>query len=147
MKKLKNLTLTLIAAISFASCSDDIHNIGNTGPVDQDQSEAANVVIQERNPNLPTIKKWTDNELKTKGNISGEAGNSDAFLGCGYNLKNGNYIIGDFSNVAHAIVDIKAIKAYDPTYVKGIRLKPLKQRVFPMVLSIDTSIIQKLPKR
>lgn len=130
MKKLKNPILILIVAISFASCSDDIHNIGNTGPVDQDQSEAANVVIQERNPNLPTIKKMADNELKTKGNISGEAGNSDALLGCGYNLKNGNYIIGDFSNVGHAIVDIKAVKAYDPTYVKGIRLKTTETKSF-----------------
>lgn len=130
MKNFKYFTFPLIISMSFLSCSEDIDNISNSSPIDQSQNKEPNVVIQRRNPNLPTIKKLADNEPKTRGDISGEIGNSDALLGHGYNLKNGNYIIGDFKNVSHAIVDINAIKVYDPTYINGMRLNTTETTSF-----------------
>lgn len=122
-------TILIAATISFASCSDDLDKSGNAPDQSQDNKEG-NIVIQERNPNLPKIKKLVFNEQQTRGDISGETGNSDAFLGSGYNLKNGNYILGDFSNVSHPIVNLTAVKEYDPTYTRGIRLNTTETTSF-----------------
>jgi len=130
MKQHITFAIILIAAtISFASCSDDLDKSGNALDQSQDSKEG-NIIIQERNPNLPKIKKLVFNEQQTRGDISGETGNSDAFLGSGYNLKNGNYILGDFSNVSHPIINLAAVKEYDPTYTRGIRLNTTETTSF-----------------
>ncbi|WP_281514781.1 hypothetical protein [Phocaeicola sartorii] len=119
----------LMAFISLASCSDDIDSTNNTS-VNPSQNKEGNIIIQKRNPNLPEIKKLELDKSKNRSNISGETGNSDAFLGSSYKFKNGNYILGDFSNVGYPIVDLSAVKAYDPTYIRGIRLNTTETTSF-----------------
>ena len=79
---------------------------------------------------MPKIKPLDLNKIQTRGVRSGETGNSDAFLGRAYNLKNGNYIFGDFSNVSHPVLDLNAIKAYDPNYVSNLNLNVTETRSF-----------------
>lgn len=123
------ISLTILMTAILVSCSDELDKSSNV-PGNQSSEKEGNVIIQPRNPNLPKIKPFDINKLQTKGDISGETGNSDAFLGRAYNLKNGNYILGDFSNVSHPVIDLNAVKAYDPNYVDGIKLNITETKSF-----------------
>lgn len=105
----------------LVGCSDEIDTNSNIS-TDFPQDKRGNVIIQKRNPNLPKIKPSVSNGIQSRGDISGETGNSDAFLGSSYKLKNGSYILGNFSDVGYPVVDLAAVKAYDPTYAQGKRL-------------------------
>lgn len=120
------ITLLLIAML--ASCSDELDKSANAS-YNQSLEKVGNIIIQPRNPNLPDIEPFAPLK-QTKAVLSGEIGNSDAFLGRAYNLKNGNYILGDFSNVSHQIIDLNAVKAYDPNYVDGRKLNTTEKRSF-----------------
>lgn len=100
----------------FIACSDNLdlptQQMSATGT---DVSDG-DVVIQERNPNLPNVvtKAPTFEEGLTK---SAAAAPSDKFLGYGYKLYGGNYIPSDYDNFTHSILNIEAIKVYDDSYV------------------------------
>jgi hypothetical protein len=125
MRQKNVFTTILITVILLASCSKglDVND-------DNLQNDASDVILQKRNPNLPRAKALVLNDFQTRSDISGAIGNSDVFLGYGYNLKNGNYILGAQSNVTHAIIDLNAIKAYDSTFVTGIRLNTTETSSF-----------------
>lgn len=129
MKQHIILSAIIIAAISLGSCSDDI-DMNKNNSVNPFQAKEGNIIIQKRNPNLPKTKEIELNNFKSRSEISGETGNSDAFLGSSYKLKNGSYILGDFSNVGSSVVDLNAVKAYDPTYTRGIRLNTTETTSF-----------------
>ncbi len=120
------LTFTIL----LASCSGDFDKSNSISTSQSIDSKEGNIILQKRNPNLPKIKTLKFNESQTRGDISGEIGNSDAFLGCSYKLKNGNYILGDFSNVGSPIINLNAIKEYDPTYAGGLRLNTTETSSF-----------------
>ncbi len=120
----------LVATILFTSCSDDLDKFNNTFTSQSIDSKEGNVILQKRNPNLAKIKKYKSDDLQTKGDISGETGNSDAFLGSGYKFKSGNYILGDFSNVGKPVINLAAVKEYDPTYAGGLRLNTTETSSF-----------------
>lgn len=122
MKKHGIFAAILITAMSFASCSDDLDSSTGNTQSGQFQDTVGNVVIQQRDPNLPNVKSINNNKIQTREDISGEFGNSDALLGCGYNYKNGSLILGDFSNVRQPIIDLMAIKEYDRFLTSGRRL-------------------------
>lgn len=119
----------LMCILSLASCSDDMETIDKTS-VNPSLEKEGNIVIQKRNPGLPSIKQQDFNTIQSRSDIFGESGNTDAFLGSGYKLKEGSYILGDFSNVGHSIVDLNAVKAYDETYTRGIRLNSTETTSF-----------------
>lgn len=127
MKRYIHIAAILILIISSVSCSD-LDKVSEVIP-QKNQEMESNIIVQKRNLNLPkTIFKQNITDIpKTK---SGVIGNSDAFLGCSYKLINGNYIIGDFDNVSHPIVDINAIRAYDNTYISGRRLAKVETTSF-----------------
>lgn len=118
---MKNYFIPILFAAILASCSDELEKNGSISN-NYSLEKEGNIIIQPRNPSLPTIKPFDFRDTQTRGDISGITGNSDAFLGRAYNLKNGNYIFGDFSNVSHPVIDLNAVKSYDPDYVNGIRL-------------------------
>lgn len=123
------ILLTILMTAIFVSCSDELDKSNNV-PESQSLEKEGNIIIQPRNPSLPKIKPLDLNKIQTRGVRSGETGNSDAFLGRAYNLKNGNYIFGDFSNVSHPVLDLNAIKAYDPNYVSNLNLNVTETRSF-----------------
>lgn len=120
MKKYIIPILILITAF-LASCSDELEK-GSSVFGGQDMEKEGNVIIQQRNPNLPKIKPLKSDIAKSRSGLSGETGNSDAFLGRAYKIKESNYILGDFSNVSNPVVNIAAVKEYDQTYINGIKL-------------------------
>lgn len=130
MKKYTIFTTILITIILFASCFSEFDKSENISANQTQDDKEGNIVIQKRNPNLPKIKSLKFKKQQTRNNISGESGNSDAFLGSGYKLKNGNYILGDFSNVGHPVVNLAAIKDYDPTYTRGIKINSTETTIF-----------------
>ena len=79
-----------MSIISFASCTNDIENL-DIIPTNNGQNTEGNIILQERNPNLPLplIKKIILNKPQTRNSVSGE---DRTFLGDSYKIKNGDYI-------------------------------------------------------
>lgn len=119
--------MALTISILFAACSNDINDVSHFS-ANGDLGTESNIILQERNPNLP--KAVTKKPVKTRSSISGEIGNSDTFLGHAYNLVGGSFVLGDFTNVNNQVVDLDAIKAYDQTYVMGKQLLNNETTVF-----------------
>lgn len=128
MKKYIIPVVVLIAAL-LSSCSDELEK-GGSASTDQEPDKEEKVIIQPRNPNLPKIKPLKTDESQNRSILSSEIGNSDVFLGCAYKVKESNYILGDFSNVRNPVVNITAVKEYDPTYISGIRLNTTETTSF-----------------
>lgn len=127
MKQYINLIMALTISILFAACSNDINDVSHFS-ANGDLGTESNIILQERNPNLP--KAVTKKSVKTRSDVSGEIGNSDTFLGHAYNLSGGNFVLGYFANVNNQVVDLDAIKAYDQTYVMGKQLLDNETTVF-----------------
>ena len=75
-----------MSIISFASCTNDIENL-DIIPTNNGQNTEGNIILQERNPNLPLplIKKFILNKPQTRNSVSGE---DRTFLGYSYKIKN-----------------------------------------------------------
>ena len=72
--KQSNISATIIMSIiSFASCTNDIENL-DIIPTNNGQNTEGNIILQERNPNLPLplIKKFILNKPQTRNSVSGE---------------------------------------------------------------------------
>lgn len=123
------IPIAILITTLLASCSDEFDKSGNVSP-EQNSDKEGKVILQPRNPNLPKIKPLQQNNAESRSGVSGEIGNSDAFLGRAYKIKNSNYILGEFSNVSNPVVNIAAVKEYDPTYINGIKLNTTETTSF-----------------
>ena len=127
MDKERYFTTGVVFILLTSSCIRDY-----TAPSSTTVSENINSVVyfQKRNPSLPLavdLKTYTQT-TRTIGND--EIINSDSKLGFTYHLKNGNYILGDAANLGDPIIDLQALKQYDPKYVKGIKLNVTETKSF-----------------
>ena len=105
-----------MSIISFASCTNDIENL-DIIPTNNGQNTEGNIILQERNPNLPLplIKKFILNKPQTRNSVSGE---DRTFLGYSYKIKNGDYIQGSINSLGFPIIDIDSIRKYRPSYLQ-----------------------------
>lgn len=115
------ISVAILIIAMLASCSDELDN-GENAFDGQNLNKESKVIIQARDPKLPKIKPLKMDKIQSRSSISGETGNSDAFLGRAYKIKEGNFILGDFSNVSNPVVNIAAVKQYDPSYINGVKL-------------------------
>ena len=107
-----------MSIISFASCTNDIENL-DIIPTNNGQNTEGNIILQERNPNLPLplIKKFILNKPQTRNSVSGE---DRTFLGYSYKIKNGDYIQGSINSLGFPIIDIDSIRKYRPIYKRNL---------------------------
>lgn len=126
--KIHKLLLIFCATISFGSCTDDINGLDtkNNNLIEQTDKD---IVIFERNPQLPSAK--TNNIIPANSRAtSTNRGNDDGLLGYGYKLLNGTFIMGDLRNVSFPVIDLEAIRNYDPSYISGTRLNTTETKIF-----------------
>lgn len=127
MRKISILISVPVFMSLVCACSNDMNDITSTSN-QKLKDEYGNVIIFSRNSNLPKAKSIAYCPLKTRG-TSSNRGNTDALLGYGYKFLNGTYIMGDFSNVTFPIIDLPAIKSYDPTYVTASHLNTIETKI------------------
>ena len=130
-----------MSIISFASCTNDIENL-DIIPTNNGQNTEGNIILQERNPNLPLplIKKFILNKPQTRNSVSGE---DRTFLGYSYKIKNGDYIQGSINSLGFPIIDIDSIRKYRPSYLQE-KLITVTETI---IISTNTCMIQDLAKR
>lgn len=121
-----NVPLFIFATI-LGSCSNELSDTMacNNEVANNDDG---NVIIFNRNPLLPFAKTRMCLPFNTRANVI-DKGNSDELLGYGYKYLNGNYILGDLKNVGFPIINLDAIKEYDPTYVSSVNLNTNETRI------------------
>lgn len=119
MKQNIKVIIALAISILFVACNNDIDDVNHAG--DGDQGTEPNIVLQERDPQLP-VAMSADTFPLLKSDPSGEKGNTDALLGRAYRLIDGNFILGDYLNVQAEVINLEAIKAYDKSYIVGKQL-------------------------
>lgn len=113
--KIQDLITILIVIISFFSCSDSINPLSQEDGQKKDTDRM--LIFQQRNPNLPEVltRPLT---FDTKNSRNGDdTGVFSEYLGYGYKLTNGNFIMGDFDNITHSIINIPSIMEYDKSLV------------------------------
>lgn len=113
--KIQSLITILFITTSFISCSDSM-DPSSHGEIKMKDIDGM-IIYQQRNPNLPKVitRPLTFNE-KTSRN-GNNTGVSSEYLGYGYRLTNGNYILGDFDNVTHSIINLPDLMEYDKSLV------------------------------
>lgn len=119
MKQNIKVIIALAISVLFVACNNDIDDVNHAG--DNDQGTEPNIVLQERDPQLP-VAMSADTFPLLKSDPSGEKGNTDALLGRAYRLIDGNFILGDYLNVQAEVINLEAIKAYDKSYIVGKQL-------------------------
>ena len=127
--KQSNISATIIMSIiSFASCTNDIEN-PDIIPTNNGQNTEGNIILQERNPNLPLplIKKFILNKPQTRNSVSGE---DRTFLGYSYKIKNGDYIQGSINSLGFPIIDIDSIRKYRPSYLQEKLITVTETNIF-----------------
>lgn len=117
-----------MSIISFASCTNDIENL-DIIPTNNGQNTEGNIILQERNPNLPLplIKKFILNKPQTRNRVSGE---DRTFLGYSYKIKNGDYIQGSINSLGFPIIDIDSIRKYRPSYLQEKLITVTETNIF-----------------
>ena len=117
-----------MSIISFASCTNDIENL-DIIPTNNGQNTEGNIILQERNPNLPLplIKKFILNKPQTRNSVSGE---DRTFLGYSYKIKNGDYIQGSINSLGFPIIDIDSIRKYRPSYLQEKLITVTETNIF-----------------
>lgn len=117
-----------MSIISFASCTNDIEN-PDIIPTNNGQNTEGNIILQERNPNLPLplIKKFILNKPQTRNSVSGE---DRTFLGYSYKIKNGDYIQGSINSLGFPIIDIDSIRKYRPSYLQEKLITVTETNIF-----------------
>ena len=125
MKSCIKLAIVSICILIASSCHTDLTETTSCLQV-QDEEK---VVVFDREQNLPLPKITIDTGILTRATPTNR-GNTDALLGYGYKLLNGTYIMGDFNNVTFPVVNLEAIRQYDPTYIGGNRLNTVQTKIF-----------------
>lgn len=117
-----------MSIISFASCTNDIENL-DIIPTNNGQNTEGNIILQERNPNLPLplIKKFILNKPQTRNSVSGE---DRTFLEYSYKIKNGDYIQGSINSLGFPIIDIDSIRKYRPSYLQEKLITVTETNIF-----------------
>ncbi len=110
MKTTYYLFATFFLVVLLASCSTDEQVTDLTS---DKYVESKDIIIKERNPELPSVVKAPiiyEDQLSTKSvGQNGEIiGNSDALLGYSYSV--GNSILGDYQNVISPVLNLQKIK-------------------------------------
>ena len=124
MKSCIKLAIVSICILIASSCHTDLTETTSCLQV-QDEEK---VVVFDREQNLPLPKITIDTGILTRATPTNR-GNTDALLGYGYKLLNGTYIMGDFNNVTFPVVNLEAIRQYDPTYIGGNRLNTVQTKI------------------
>lgn len=116
MKKFILFSFIILFAISCNN-EDEISNPTSLSNQDDSTSE---IILQERDPNLPRI--WSK---KTTPRPNTRASFTDAtdFLGNSYAIENGTSIIGDFSNAKFPIVNMEKLLQRYPSYIIAKELR------------------------
>lgn len=103
-----------MSIISFSSCTNDIEKLAII-PTEKGQNTGDNIILQERNPNLPLEEKLILSKPQTRKSNSGK---DEIFLGYSYKIKDRNHIQGSINSLGFPIIDIDSIRKYRPSYLQ-----------------------------
>ncbi|MDR0891874.1 MAG: hypothetical protein LBN24_04605 [Mediterranea sp.] len=114
---MKKIFIFLFVSIAAIACNNDM---SETVQICTQESNLHEVVLQKRNPNLPTI--WSKPIKQHKSTRALITDPSD-FLGNAYAIENGTSIIGDFANAKFKVVDLPRLLNEHPSYILGQELR------------------------
>lgn len=115
-----------MSIISFASCTNDIENL-DIIPTNNGQNTEGNIILQERNPNLPLEEKLILSKPQTRKSNSGK---DEIFLGYSYKIKDRNHIQGSINSLGFPIIDIDSIRKYRPSYLQEKLITVTETNIF-----------------
>lgn len=119
-------TVILLITIAFASCTNDIDNVGNI-LIDENQNTRENIILQERSTDLPKVEKLIPIKLQTRGYKASEDG---SFLGHSYKISNGGYIQGSIDCLGLPVIDIDSIRKYRSSFIQEKRIMANRSNIF-----------------
>ncbi|WP_373249220.1 MAC/perforin domain-containing protein [Bacteroides thetaiotaomicron] len=114
MKQYNIFATIIMSIISFSSCTNDIEKLAII-PTEKGQNTGDNIILQERNPNLPLEEKLILSKPQTRKSNSGK---DEIFLGYSYKIKDRNHIQGSINSLGFPIIDIDSIRKYRPSYLQ-----------------------------
>ena len=115
-----------MSIISFASCTNDIEKLAII-PTEKGQNTGDNIILQERNPNLPLEEKLILSKPQTRKSNSGK---DEIFLGYSYKIKDRNHIQGSINSLGFPIIDIDSIRKYRPSYLQEKLITVTETNIF-----------------
>ena len=111
---------------SFSSCTNDIEKLAII-PTEKGQNTGDNIILQERNPNLPLEEKLILSKPQTRKSNSGK---DEIFLGYSYKIKDRNHIQGSINSLGFPIIDIDSIRKYRPSYLQEKLITVTETNIF-----------------
>ena len=115
-----------MSIISFSSCTNDIEKLAII-PTEKVQNTGDNIILQERNPNLPLEEKLILSKPQTRKSNSGK---DEIFLGYSYKIKDRNHIQGSINSLGFPIIDIDSIRKYRPSYLQEKLITVTETNIF-----------------
>lgn len=115
-----------MSIISFSSCTNDIEKLAII-PTEKGQNTGDNIILQERNPNLPLEEKLILSKPQTRKSNSGK---DEIFLGYSYKIKDRNHIQGSINSLGFPIIDIDSIRKYRPSYLQEKLITVTETNIF-----------------
>lgn len=115
-----------MSIISFSSCTNDIEKLAII-PTEKGQNTGDNIILQERNPNLPLEEKRILSKPQTRKSNSGK---DEIFLGYSYKIKDRNHIQGSINSLGFPIIDIDSIRKYRPSYLQEKLITVTETNIF-----------------
>ena len=115
-----------MSIISFSSCTNDIEKLAII-PTEKGQNTGDNIILQERNPNLPLEEKLILSKPQTRKSNSGK---DEIFLGYSYKIKDRNHIQGSINSLGFQIIDIDSIRKYRPSYLQEKLITVTETNIF-----------------
>ena len=126
MKQYNIFATIIMSIISFSSCTNDIEKLAII-PTEKGQNTGDNIILQERNPNLPLEEKLILSKPQTRKSNSGK---DEIFLGYSYKIKDRNHIQGSINSLGFPIIDIDSIRKYSPSYLQDKLITVTETNIF-----------------
>ena len=126
MKQYNIFATIIMSIISFSSCTNDIEKLAII-PTEKGQNTGDNIILQERNPNLPLEEKLILSKPQTRKSNSGK---DEIFLGYSYKIKDRNHIQGSINSLGFPIIDIDSIRKYRPSYLQEKLITVTETNIF-----------------
>lgn len=126
MKQYNIFATIIMSIISFSSCTNDIEKLAII-PTEKGQNTGDNIILQERNPNLPLEEKRILSKPQTRKSNSGK---DEIFLGYSYKIKDRNHIQGSINSLGFPIIDIDSIRKYRPSYLQEKLITVTETNIF-----------------
>lgn len=126
MKQYNIFATIIMSIISFSSCTNDIEKLAII-TTEKGQNTGDNIILQERNPNLPLEEKLILSKPQTRKSNSGK---DEIFLGYSYKIKDRNHIQGSINSLGFPIIDIDSIRKYRPSYLQEKLITVTETNIF-----------------